>query len=81
MALYQGVQEGDGLIYHRQRSTSKNSQEAAEKAKRKLSSVQTDMNSPFLTVDASGPKHLNMKLTQAQFEGSFPSNLLVGLYF
>lgn len=43
-------------------------QEAAKKAKLKLSSVQTD-NSPFLTVDASGPKHLNTKLTRAQFAG------------
>ncbi|EHB06094.1 Stress-70 protein, mitochondrial [Heterocephalus glaber] len=44
--------------------------EAAEKAKCELSSsVQTDINLPYLTMDASGPKHLNMKLTQAQFEG------------
>ncbi|MEQ2215144.1 Stress-70 protein, mitochondrial [Xenoophorus captivus] len=35
-----------------------------------LSSVpQTDINLPYLTMDASGPKHLNMKLTRAQFEG------------
>lgn len=31
--------------------------------------VQTDINLPYLTMDASGPKHLNMKLTRAQFEG------------
>lgn len=38
-------------------------QEAAEKAKCELSSsVQTDINLPYLTMDASGPKHLNMKL-------------------
>uniref|UniRef100_A0A9L0IBY4 Stress-70 protein, mitochondrial n=1 Tax=Equus asinus TaxID=9793 RepID=A0A9L0IBY4_EQUAS len=44
--------------------------EAAEKAKCELSSsVQTDINLPYLTMDASGPKHLNMKLTRAQFEG------------
>lgn len=30
---------------------------------------QTDINLPYLTMDASGPKHLNMKLTRAQFEG------------
>uniref|UniRef100_A0A2K6LUI2 Stress-70 protein, mitochondrial n=1 Tax=Rhinopithecus bieti TaxID=61621 RepID=A0A2K6LUI2_RHIBE len=44
--------------------------EAAEKAKWELSSsVQTDINLPYLTMDSSGPKHLNMKLTRAQFEG------------
>ncbi|KAG9490867.1 hypothetical protein GDO78_006284 [Eleutherodactylus coqui] len=44
--------------------------EAAEKAKCELSSsVQTDINLPYLTMDASGPKHLNMKLSRAQFEG------------
>lgn len=30
---------------------------------------QTDINLPYLTMDASGPKHLNMKLTRSQFEG------------
>ncbi|TKC53543.1 hypothetical protein EI555_015492 [Monodon monoceros] len=45
-------------------------QEAAEKAKCELSlSVQTDINLPYLMMDASGPEHLNMKLTRAQFEG------------
>ena len=44
-------------------------QEAAEKAKRELSSSQTtDINLPFITADASGPKHLQMKLTRAEFE-------------
>jgi molecular chaperone DnaK len=43
--------------------------EAAEKAKIELSnSVQTDINLPFITADASGPKHLNLKLTRAKFE-------------
>lgn len=43
--------------------------EAAEKAKIELSSVsETDINLPFLTADASGPKHLNVKLSRAQFE-------------
>ena len=43
--------------------------EAAEKAKIELSSVlQTDVNLPFITADASGPKHLNIKLTRAKFE-------------
>ncbi|EDO47723.1 predicted protein [Nematostella vectensis] len=43
--------------------------EAAEKAKIELSSsVQTDINLPYITVDASGPKHLNMKLSRSKFE-------------
>jgi molecular chaperone DnaK len=44
--------------------------EAAEKAKIELStSVQTDVNLPFITADASGPKHLNVKITRAKLEG------------
>jgi molecular chaperone DnaK len=43
--------------------------EAAEKAKIELSSaVQTEVNLPFITADASGPKHLTMKLTRAKLE-------------
>ncbi len=43
--------------------------EAAEKAKIELSSAtQTEINLPFITADASGPKHLAMKLTRAKFE-------------
>src|SRR5271170_5156857 len=43
--------------------------EAAEKAKIELSSSQqTDVNLPYITADASGPKHLNMKLTRAKLE-------------
>jgi molecular chaperone DnaK len=43
--------------------------EAAEKAKMELSTVmETEINLPFITADASGPKHLNMKLTRARFE-------------
>jgi len=44
--------------------------EAAENAKIELSSsTQTDINLPYLTMDATGPKHLNLKMTRAQFEG------------
>ena len=44
--------------------------EAAEKAKIELSSsMQTDVNLPFITADASGPKHLNIKLSRAKLEG------------
>ena len=43
--------------------------EAAENAKIELSSsTQTDINLPYLTMDATGPKHLNLKMTRSQFE-------------
>jgi molecular chaperone DnaK len=43
--------------------------EAAEKAKMELStSMETDVNLPFITADASGPKHLNVKITRAKLE-------------
>ncbi len=43
--------------------------EAAEKAKIELSSsMQTDINLPYITADASGPKHLNLKLSRAKYE-------------
>ena len=44
-------------------------QEACEKAKKELSSVpQTDINLPFITYDASGPKHLQVSITRSKFE-------------
>jgi molecular chaperone DnaK len=50
--------------------------EAAEKAKMELStSMETDVNLPFITADASGPKHLNVKLNRAKLE-SLVANLL-----
>lgn len=43
--------------------------EAAEKAKIELSSsLQTDINLPYLTMDSSGPKHMNLKLSRSKFE-------------
>lgn len=43
--------------------------EAAEKAKRELSTIEeTDINLPYITADASGPKHLNIKLSRAKLE-------------
>jgi len=43
--------------------------EAAEKAKCELSTaMETDINLPFVTADASGPKHLTMKLTRSKLE-------------
>ena len=55
--------------------------EAAEKAKIELSTTQqTDINLPYITADASGPKHLNMTLTRAQVGavGGRPGGALVG---
>jgi len=53
--------------------------EAAEKAKMELStSMETDVNLPFITADASGPKHLNMKMTRAKME-SLVADLLDNL--
>jgi len=53
--------------------------EAAEKAKCELSSsMETDINLPFITADQSGPKHLNLKLTRAKLE-SICSDLLAKL--
>ena len=50
--------------------------EAAEKAKMELSSsMETDVNLPFITADASGPKHLNIKITRAKLE-ALVGNLL-----
>jgi molecular chaperone DnaK len=50
--------------------------EAAEKAKHELSSsMETDINLPFITADASGPKHMNLKISRAKFE-SLCANLL-----
>ncbi|CCH46422.1 Chaperone protein [Wickerhamomyces ciferrii] len=44
--------------------------EASEKAKIELSStVSTEVNLPFITADASGPKHINLKISRSQFEG------------
>jgi molecular chaperone DnaK len=53
--------------------------EAAEKAKMELStSMETDVNLPFITADASGPKHLNIKITRAKLE-SLVADLLDNL--
>jgi len=53
--------------------------EAAEKAKMELStSMETDVNLPFITADASGPKHLNMKMSRAKME-SLVADLLDNL--
>lgn len=58
-----------GVDLHKDPLALQRLKEAAEKAKIELSSAQqTDINLPYVTADASGPKHLNMKLTRAKLE-------------
>jgi len=58
-----------GLDISKDRMALQRIRESAEKAKIELSStVQTEINLPYITADASGPKHINMKLTRSQFE-------------
>src|SRR5687767_13059642 len=59
----------DGVDLSKDRMAVQRLREAAEKAKIELSTVlETDISLPFVTADASGPKHLQMKLTRAKFE-------------
>src|SRR5262245_5972551 len=59
----------NGIDLRKDRMALQRLREAAEKAKIELSSVlQTDINLPFITADASGPKHLVMSLTRAKLE-------------
>lgn len=58
-----------GLDLHKDPMAMQRLKDAAEKAKIELSSsVETDINLPFITADASGPKHINVKLTRAKLE-------------
>jgi len=58
-----------GIDLRQDRQALQRLKEAAEKAKIELSTVmETEINLPFITADASGPKHLQMKITRAKFE-------------
>ena len=58
-----------GIDLRQDRMALQRLKEASEKAKKELSSsMQTEINLPFITADASGPKHLNMTLTRAKLE-------------
>jgi len=58
-----------GIDLRKDRMALQRLKEAAEKAKIELSNMmETDINLPFITADATGPKHLNMKLTRAKLE-------------
>jgi molecular chaperone DnaK len=59
----------EGIDLSKDRMALQRLKEAAEKAKMELSTVmETDINLPFITADATGPKHLLMKLTRSKFE-------------
>jgi molecular chaperone DnaK len=61
--------KSDGIDLGKDRMALQRLKEAAEKAKIELSSVmETEINLPFVTADASGPKHMAMKLTRAKLE-------------
>src|SRR5689334_8086358 len=65
-----------GIDVRNDRQALQRLREAAEKAKIELSTVtETDINLPFITADASGPKHLNLRLSRAKFE-QLTENLL-----
>jgi molecular chaperone DnaK len=62
-------QKEQGIDLRKDRMALQRLQEACEKAKKELSTAQsTDINLPFITADANGPKHLQMNITRAQFE-------------
>ncbi|WP_342238530.1 molecular chaperone DnaK [Inquilinus sp. OTU3971] len=67
--LAEEFKKEQGIDLRKDRLALQRLKEAAEKAKIELSSsVQTEVNLPFITADASGPKHLNIKLTRAKLE-------------
>ena len=68
--LVQQFKKDSGIDLSNDRLAIQRIREAAEKAKIELSSTfQTEINLPFITGDASGPKHINQKLSRAQLEG------------
>jgi len=67
--LVQQFKKESGIDLSSDRMAIQRIREAAEKAKIELSSsLQTDINLPFITADSSGPKHINTKMTRAQLE-------------
>ncbi len=67
--MVEEFKKDQGIDLSQDRQALQRLREAAEKAKIELSSVkETEINLPFITADASGPKHLQMKLTRSKFE-------------
>ena len=67
--LVDEFRKDQGVDLSKDRMSLQRLKEAAEKAKMELSStMETDINLPFITADASGPKHLNVRLTRSKFE-------------
>jgi molecular chaperone DnaK len=67
--LLEEFKKDQGIDLSRDAMAMQRLKEAAEKAKIELSSAQeTDINLPFVTADAGGPKHLNLKLTRSKLE-------------
>jgi molecular chaperone DnaK len=67
--LIEEFRKDQGIDLGKDRQALQRLREAAEKAKIELSSVvETEINLPFITADASGPKHLSVKLTRSKFE-------------
>ncbi len=67
--IVEEFRKDQGIDLSKDRMALQRLKEAAEKAKMELSTVlETEINLPFITADASGPKHLAMKLTRARFE-------------
>jgi molecular chaperone DnaK len=67
--LIEEFRKDQGIDVSKDKMVLQRLKEAAEKAKIELSqTMETEINLPFLTADASGPKHMNIKLTRAKFE-------------
>ena len=67
--LVSEFKKDQGVDLSKDRMAVQRLKEAAEKAKMELSStMETDINLPFITADASGPKHLNLRLSRSRFE-------------
>jgi len=74
--LAEEFQKSEGIDLRKDQMALQRLKEAAEKAKHELSNVNsTDVNLPFITADASGPKHLNVNLTRAKFEDLIGNDL------
>jgi len=67
--MEQEFKKDQGVDLSKDRMAVQRLKEAAEKAKMELSStMETDINLPFITADSAGPKHLNLRLSRAKFE-------------